>query len=158
MTSIGTDGASNMCGMHNSFYTHLKKQIPNLMIFKCVCHSIDKCAEHAFKFIPDPVSDLMNDTANWLNSAKRWDEYVQYYKVRAISVPEYLRLISHFCPQTIQGGKSPHRLISLSKTRWLVWAPSSDILLDQWYELRGFFAMKGAGPKVRKCNIIKIKN
>lgn len=47
----------------------LNKQVPKLMLFKCGCHSIDKCAEHAF------------------SSAKRWDEYVQYYKVRdAISV------------------------------------------------------------------------
>lgn len=83
MRSIGTDGAPNMCGVNNSFYTHLKKVIPKLELFKCVCHSIDKSAEHAFKCMPDAVSDLMNETTNWFAfSSKRWDEYADFYKVR----------------------------------------------------------------------------
>lgn len=45
MTSVGTDGAPNMCGHVNSFYTHLKKDVPGLQLFKCVCHSLDKCTE-----------------------------------------------------------------------------------------------------------------
>lgn len=85
MKAIGVDGAMNMCGLHNSFFTHLRDVIPKLALFKCVCHSIDKCAEHAFKFMPNSVSRIMTETANWLNTVKRWDEYVQYYKVRNLT-------------------------------------------------------------------------
>lgn len=83
MRAIGVDGAPNMCGVNNSFFTHLRDVIPHLSLFKCVCHSIDKCAEHAFNCMPDSVSELLNGTTNWFgHSSKRWDEYVQFYKVR----------------------------------------------------------------------------
>ena len=44
--------------------------------------------------------------------------------------------------------------MSLSKTRWLVWLPVSEIILDQWYELRGFFRMKGEGVKVIMAQLV----
>lgn len=82
LKAIGVDGAANMCGHINSFYTHLREDVPNLMLFKCICHSIDKCAEHAFEAMPQGLSDLINDTNNWFaHSVIRWDEYVTYYKV-----------------------------------------------------------------------------
>ncbi|KAK3918791.1 Zinc finger MYM-type protein 1, partial [Frankliniella fusca] len=127
LMAVGVDGASNMCGPHNSFFTHLRTEVPNLQLFKCVCHSIDKCAQHAFDALPNDVASLINDTNNWFaHSAKRWGEYEAYYK-------------------TINGGKKPKKLMSLSKTRWLVWVPCSEIVLNQWHELRGFFLMKAEG-------------
>lgn len=39
-------------------------------------------------------------------------------------------------------GKVPKRLLSLSKTRWLVWVPVSELILNQWHELKGFFALQ----------------
>ena len=47
--SVGTDGASAMVGERNSFYSHMKKDVPNLILLKCVCHSLGKCAEYALK-------------------------------------------------------------------------------------------------------------
>lgn len=49
----------------------------------------------------------------------------------------------------MHNGKEPRKLVPLSKTRWLVWLPAADVIFDQWYELQGFFTMKGAGRKVR---------
>lgn len=86
LQAVGVDGAPAMCGQYNSFYTHMKEDVPHLMLFKCVCHSIDKCAEHAFKILPDELSNLMADTSNWFaHSAKRWDEYSQYYEVMSVN-------------------------------------------------------------------------
>ncbi|KAK3914514.1 Protein ZBED8 [Frankliniella fusca] len=125
LRAIGTDGASNMCGTNESFYTNLKKDVPDLEVYKCVCHSIDKCAEYAFSCMPSVITDILKESYNWFAySAKRWDEYKQFY-------------------QTMNPGKTPKKLMSLSKTRWLVWLPVSDLILEQWYELRGFFEMKG---------------
>lgn len=128
LQGVGVDGASNMCGQNNSFYTHLKKQVPHLMLFKCVCHSIDKCAEHAYAKLPADLSDLLDDTNTWFNkSAKKWGEYCDYYKTST--------------------GRNPKKLVSRSKTRWLVWVPCSDVIIDQWFELKGYFTLKGEGPQ-----------
>ncbi|KAK3929677.1 Peptidase T [Frankliniella fusca] len=51
--------------------------------------------------------------------------------------------------QVFHEGKSPKKLMSLSTTRWLAWLPVADLIIEQWYELRGFFAMAGKGPSVR---------
>ncbi|KAK3922866.1 tRNA(Ile2) 2-agmatinylcytidine synthetase TiaS [Frankliniella fusca] len=118
-----------MCGHINSFYTHIKQDLPHLLLFKCVCHTIDKCAQHAFSSLPQEVGDLINDT-NMLfaHSALRWDEYNTYFKA-------------------MRDGMEPKKLIPLSKTRWLVWVPAAENIYDQWYELKGFFTMKASNPK-----------
>ena len=45
MRAVGTDGASNMCGVRTSFFALLKEEILELELFKCTCHSPDKSAE-----------------------------------------------------------------------------------------------------------------
>lgn len=83
MFAIGTDGASNMCGLNNSFYTHLKKEVPSLQMIKCICHSLDKCAQYAFRKMPDHLNYLLKETYNWFaHSALRQHEYKNYYKVK----------------------------------------------------------------------------
>jgi len=47
MKSVSVDGANAVSGLHNSFYTHLKEEVPDLQLIKCICHSIPKCAEYA---------------------------------------------------------------------------------------------------------------
>ena len=83
MQSIGVDGAPAMCGEHNSFFTHLKKEVPHLQLFKCVCHSLHKCGEWAYKKVPDVLNFILTNCYNWFaHSAKRWNEYKLYYKVK----------------------------------------------------------------------------
>ncbi|XP_036138318.1 uncharacterized protein LOC118644270 [Monomorium pharaonis] len=97
--AIGTDGVSNMCGLNNSFYTHLKKEVPNLQMIKCVCHSLDKCAQYAFRKMPDHLNYLLKETYNWFaHSALRQSEYKEYYK-------------------TMNKGKNPGKLQKLCDTR-----------------------------------------
>jgi len=80
--AVGTDGAPNMCGVKDSFYTHLKERIPHLILIQCICHSIDKCAEYAFKKLDSVLTYILAESHNYLaHSAKRWAEYVEYYKV-----------------------------------------------------------------------------
>ncbi|KAK3915438.1 Protein ZBED8 [Frankliniella fusca] len=139
LRAVGTDGASNMCGQFNSFFSHLKNDVPHLALFKCVCDSIDKCAGHAFKCIPDELSVLLNGITNYFaHSALRWDEDSQYYK-------------------TING-KLPKKLIPLCQTRWLVWLPASEIILEQWHELKGYFAMKADKKAVALKPLFRSKN
>lgn len=96
MFAIGTDGASNMCGLNNSFYTHLKKEVPDLQMMKCICHSLDKCAQYAFRKMPDHLNYLLKETYNWFaHSALRQHEYKDYYKVKndfILKICSYLNL------------------------------------------------------------------
>ncbi|XP_036149417.1 uncharacterized protein LOC118647840 isoform X2 [Monomorium pharaonis] len=121
--AIGTDDASNMCGLNNSFYTHLKKEVPNLQMIKCVCHSLDKCAQYAFRKMPDYLNYLLKETYNWF--ALRQSEYKEYYK-------------------TMNKGKNPGKLQKLCDTRWMSWLPVASEILNQWTELHGFFRIKAS--------------
>lgn len=40
LIGIGTDNASVMIGVNKSVYTELRKDVPSLLLVKCVCHSI----------------------------------------------------------------------------------------------------------------------
>ncbi|KAK3926574.1 General transcription factor II-I repeat domain-containing protein 2 [Frankliniella fusca] len=117
MESIGVDGAPVMVGIHDSFYTHLRDKIPHLILVKCICHSVDKAAEYAYKAIPDEVTYLVTETYNWFaHSSVRQDEYQQYYEAKK--------------------GCKPGKLVSPSKTRWLIWKLVCSQFLDQWTELK----------------------
>jgi hypothetical protein len=47
LIGIGMDGANVMVGAHYSFATLLKAVVPDIIIVKCVCHSLHLCAEYA---------------------------------------------------------------------------------------------------------------
>lgn len=40
---IATDGANNLCGRNNSVFTLLRKHNPNIILIKCICHSLHLC-------------------------------------------------------------------------------------------------------------------
>lgn len=52
LIGIGVDGANVMVGKYNSFSSKLKEILPNLIVVKCVCHSIHLAAEKAFLKLP----------------------------------------------------------------------------------------------------------
>lgn len=82
LQSIGTDGAANMCGTNNSMFTHLKKLLPHLILIKCICHSLDKCGEYAYKKVPGHLDFILSESFNWFShSPKRWGEYTEFFKV-----------------------------------------------------------------------------
>lgn len=44
---IGVDGTNVMVGKHNSVIAILKRELPDLIIVKCVSHSLHLCSENA---------------------------------------------------------------------------------------------------------------
>jgi hypothetical protein len=52
IVGLGTDGASNLCGVNNSLFTRLREHNPHLELVRCVCHSLHLCAQAAFKELP----------------------------------------------------------------------------------------------------------
>ena len=47
LVGIGTDNASVITGINSSVHARLKNEIPNLILIKCVCHSIQLAVSHA---------------------------------------------------------------------------------------------------------------
>lgn len=114
LQSIGTDEAPAMWGSENSFYTHLKEKVPHLQLLKCVCHSLHKCAEYAYKIFPDSISYLTQQTYNWFaHCALRLNKYENFYKDKT-------------------NGKALGKLFSLSKTRWLVGHSACSQINNEW--------------------------
>lgn len=70
MIEFAADGANVMMGVNNSLSTLLKKDIPNLFVIKCICHSFHLCDSYACKKLPRWVEDLARDTYNYFLSPK----------------------------------------------------------------------------------------
>ncbi|XP_015123867.1 uncharacterized protein LOC107045954 [Diachasma alloeum] len=102
MTALGTDGASNLCWRKESLYALLKKDIPNLQLLKCSCHSIHLCSCKASEELPSSLEYLVKEVYNW-------------FKQSTLRRVKYKRLFD-----TINAGVESNRfyqLIQLSQTR-----------------------------------------
>ncbi|KAK3929511.1 Zinc finger MYM-type protein 1, partial [Frankliniella fusca] len=129
MTAVGTDGAPNMCGPNNSLFTHLRQDVPRLQCIKCVCHSIDKCAEYAHKCMPPSVNQILKESHNWFaHSAVRKADFEDYYK-------------------TLNNDKKAGVIPRMVETRWLSWLPGCEFIVSNWIEMREFFGIAVANAK-----------
>ena len=76
MVGFGTDGVNANTGEHDSVFSRIKERAPHVILFKCVCHSLALCVQHAFQVLPDVVSFLMSQIAKWFsNSTKRREAF-----------------------------------------------------------------------------------
>ncbi|KYQ46896.1 hypothetical protein ALC60_14095 [Trachymyrmex zeteki] len=64
LIGIATDNCSTMIGINNDLYQKLKKDVPNLILIKCICHSLQLAVSHATLYkqikqrLPDNI-DIM---------------------------------------------------------------------------------------------------
>lgn len=99
LIGIGVDGVNVMIGKYNSVTALLKKELPDLIIVKCVSHSLHLCAEKASELLPRQLEFLVRETHNWFSySPKRLDEHRKLY-------------------ETINNNKDPKKIQGLSGTR-----------------------------------------
>lgn len=120
---IGTDGCNVMVGKNNSVYTHLRQKNENLVLVKCVCHSIQLCASKAVEVLPRSLEFLVGRSYSWFShSSLRLHEYSKLY-------------------QLINNGKEPLKLVQLSGTRWLSISSCCKRILEQWDELKLHFTL-----------------
>lgn len=129
MVGIGVDGANVMVGKHNSVTAILKRKLPDLIIVKCVSHSLHLCAEKAAELLPRQLEFLVRETHNWFSySPKRLD----YYKTLF---------------ETINNNKDPKKIQGLSGTRWLARYQAVCTILEQWDELKLLFSIAQSDDK-----------
>lgn len=120
LIGIGVDGANVMMGQHHSFATLLKKEVPDVVIVKCVCHSLHLCAEKACQMLPKRLEFFVREVHNYFShSPKRITEYRNLY----------LNL----------KGEIPNKVAKLSGTRWLARNAAIHTIMLQWDTLYSFF-------------------
>ncbi|KAK3921139.1 LOW QUALITY PROTEIN: Zinc finger protein 862, partial [Frankliniella fusca] len=118
---LGTDGASNLCGKHNSVYSRFRDEIPDVVLVRCVCHSLHGAASKAAAQLPADLEFLVRETRNWF--AKSPLKRLQYKDLFA----------------AINDGAMPQALVQLVRTRWLAWGKAVGVILSQWLELKTHF-------------------
>ncbi|XP_069489064.1 uncharacterized protein [Ambystoma mexicanum] len=120
---IGTDGCSVMVGKHNSVYTRLRQQNERLILIKCVCHSLQRCASKAVLMLPCNLEFLVGSTYSWFScSAQRQREYAKIYAL-------------------INTGEDLSQLVQLSDTRWLSIYDCCVRVLQHWDALKRHFQL-----------------
>lgn len=50
---------------YNSFFEHLKKEGPHLILLKCICHTSAKVASKCSQKLPDQVETLVKNIARY---------------------------------------------------------------------------------------------
>ncbi|KAL1443615.1 hypothetical protein MTO96_045924 [Rhipicephalus appendiculatus] len=99
MIGFAADGANVMMGSRNSVMTHLRKDIPNLFVMKCICHSFHLCASYACEKLLRAVEDEVRDIYNYFHSSPKRQERLKDFQAFLDS--------------------KPHKMLQASQTRWL---------------------------------------
>lgn len=130
IVGLGTDGASNLCGVKNSLFTRLKAHNPHLELVRCVCHSLHLCAQAAFKELPANLDFLLRESFSWFShSPNRRYDYRQLW-------------------QTLEPDSQPLKLVAPATTCWLSLSDCIIRILDQWDVLKLHF---GLAAKNERC-------
>lgn len=124
LIALGTDNASVMTGVNNGVYAKLKKDVPHLILIRCVCHSLQLAVSHATSVhLPKSLEFLIRETYNWFShSAVRQTKYKAIYGL-------------------INDGMVPLKLVQLSQTRWMSIERAVERILQQWVELKLHFEL-----------------
>ncbi len=121
---LGTDGASNLSGIHNSVYTKVREHSPHCVLVKCIRHSLNLCGKYAFAQLPSSLTVLLSDTAKWFKfSSIRRSDYDRLFHVMNTNIPNL----------------HPSKFLSPSETRWLMTGKVINTVIIQWHELTAYF-------------------
>ena len=71
MIGFAADGANAMMGANHSLSTLLKKDIPSLLIMKCIWHSFALCASYACLKLPRGIEDLARDIYSYFSCSPK---------------------------------------------------------------------------------------
>lgn len=97
LIGFAADGANAMMGRLNSVRSLLLRDIPNLFVQMCICHSFALCASYATNKIPSNVEELTREIYKYFQySFKKTSEFLKFQ--------EFANL-------------KPHKLLHPSQTR-----------------------------------------
>lgn len=119
LIGFAADGANVMTDGKQSVSKLFKDEIPNLFVFKCICHSFALCASYACCKIPNAVENLVKNIYRYFKySTKKLGQFKEF---------------QHFC------NLKPHKMLHPCQTRWLSLVACIKRTLEQWAALKLFF-------------------
>lgn len=119
---LGTDNASVMTGINNGVHKKLLDYNPNIILIRCLCHSLQLAASAATKELPRNLEFLIRETYDWFSkSSLRQVQYKNLYK-------------------TINDDNlNPLKIVQACATRWLSIESAVSRIHTQWLELKSHF-------------------
>ena len=100
----------------------------DLVVVKCICHSLHLAAKHSFTLLPKDLDFLIKETHNWFScSSKRQIQYKKVYE--AINET------------------APKEIYKLSGIRWLARYNAIIKILNQWDVLKLHFELAQEGER-----------
>jgi len=122
IVGMASDNASVMTGIHDSFVTRLRNEVPCLILLKCICHSSALIASKASSKLPDSCEHILHAIATYISSSPK----------RSAILCEY---------QTFFGVET-RKILKLSGTRWLVLQKCVTRLLENWEVFKHYFYLE----------------
>ncbi|XP_030761112.1 uncharacterized protein LOC115886173 isoform X2 [Sitophilus oryzae] len=138
LIGLGTDGGSNLCGKNHSLFTLLKTkfELNNLVLVKCICHSLHLCASKASEIFADEIDFLLKETYNWFqNSTLRQSKYKEIFSL-------------------INNDSKFTKMTKLSGTRWLSRYRAVEKILAQYLELETFFTINANKERCHSAQLL----
>lgn len=116
---LASDGANVMVGKNNSFFSHLKYDVPFVILMQCLCHSLALIAGKACEKLPRGPEELIRSIATYCSgSAKRYAQLCE--------LQDYFHV-------------ERKKILKLASTRWLSMHQCVSRVLDCWAVLLNFF-------------------
>ncbi|XP_031358443.1 zinc finger protein 862-like [Photinus pyralis] len=124
LIGIGTDNTSVMTGANNGLYVKLKEEVPELLLIRCVCHSLQLAVTHASKeTLPRNIEFIIQETYKWFSkSSSRQCAYNDIYS-------------------TMNEGHNPLKIVRACQTRWLSIESAVSRIINQWDALKLHFQL-----------------
>ncbi|XP_025206232.1 uncharacterized protein LOC112602391 [Melanaphis sacchari] len=137
LIGIGSDNASVMVGINKGVYAILKQENPNLILIRCVCHSLQLATSQACaETVPRHLDFLISESYNWFSkSTLRQQSYKDLYKC-------------------MNENHEPLKIVQACNTRWLSIETAVVRIIDQWNELKLHFEISRSKEKCYSAEML----
>lgn len=134
IVGVASDGANIMVGRTNSFYSHLKNDVPSIILMQCICHSSALIAGKACEKLPRGPEDLLRNISSYCSgSAKRCAQLCEMQDFFHVERKKNLKLAS---------------------TRWLSMHQCVARVLENWTVLMHYFRIAVVEDKLHMAETI----
>lgn len=134
IVGVASDGANVMVGKNNSFFSHLKTEVPDVILMRCICHSAALVASAGCAELPSSVENLIRSISTYISGSAKRCAILQ-------EIQEFMQLEST-------------KILSLSTTRWLSRHACIVRILDNWEAIKHFFTLAVFEDKLKSAEDI----
>lgn len=134
IVAVASDGANVMIGKNNSFFSHLRNEVPCVILMRCICHSAALVSSAGCAMLPSLVENLVRNISSYISGSAKRCAILQ-------EIQEFMQLESK-------------KILNLSTTRWLSRHACIERILDNWNALEQFFRLSVFEDKLKAAEDI----